>query len=77
MPTARRPSGEGAESILKAKQEAPLEEGLLEKGIKVVSEKYDFPCLHWFRSLTPLGISYNFLNMKQSSGISQIFFCRH
>ena len=62
MPTGRRPSGVEAESILKAKHEAPLEEGLMEKGSKGATEKYDFPCLSWFCSLSPLRISYNFLN---------------
>ena len=57
MPTGRRPSGEEAESILKAKQEAPSEEGLMEKGIEGATEKYDSSCLTLFRSLVPLGIS--------------------
>ena len=57
MPTGRRPSGEEAESILKAKQEAPSEEGLMEKGIEGATEKNDCPCLTLFHSLDPLGIS--------------------
>ena len=76
MRTERRPSGEEAESILKAKQEAPIEEGLMEKGIKGATEKYHFSCLHWFCSISPVGISYNFLNLEQSSGISQKFLCK-
>ena len=77
MRTERRPSGEEAESILKAKQEAPIEEGLMEKGIKGATEKYDFPCRHWFCYLTTQGISYNFLNWEQSNDISRKFFFKH
>ena len=75
MPTARHPSGEEADSILKAKQKAPLEEGLMEKGIKGATEKYDYPCLTWFCFLDPLEIYCKSLNLEQCSGQSLEFFC--
>ena len=49
----RRPSGMEEEPTLEAKKEHPVEQSVIDRGITVSKEEYDFPSLNsWFQLTT-------------------------